>query len=64
MKHVRVGETDGHMPLSWEYNIKVNPPETGWGYELYLSGSGPRPVVGSCGSGNEPSGYIKFQEFY
>jgi hypothetical protein len=28
-----------------------------------ISGSGQRPVAGSCGHGNEPSGSIKGREF-
>jgi len=37
--------------------------EMGWGHGLDGSGSGQRQVTGSCECGNEPSGFIKCEEF-
>jgi len=65
---VFVGKPDGKRPLrrprgSWEYNIKVDFQEVGWGYGLDRSGSGQGQLAGSCKGGNKPSGAIKCGEF-
>jgi hypothetical protein len=45
-----------------EYNIKMNPKETG--YEMDLNDSKQGSVVGSCVHGYEPSGFTNVGNFF
>jgi hypothetical protein len=63
-----LGKPEGKRPLGrrmrrWEYNIKEDLKEVGWGIELDFSGSSYGQVVGSCIKDNERSGSIKDIEF-
>jgi hypothetical protein len=61
---ILVGNPEGKRPLGrprrrWVDNIKIDLRDRmGW-WGLDRSGSGSRPVEGSCEGGNEPSGSIK-----
>jgi hypothetical protein len=51
--------TLGRPRCKWEYNIKIDLREIGWGCcVLDCPGSGLGQVAGSCEHGNEPSGSI------
>jgi hypothetical protein len=56
-----VGKPEGRPKCIWEDIKMVKKQDEGYG--LDSSGSGYRPVAGSCEHGNEPSGSIKFWEF-
>jgi len=57
-------ETEGRRPeRRCEDNIKKDL-EVRCGYGLDRAGSGQGQVAGTCESGNEPSGSIKFREFF
>jgi hypothetical protein len=63
-----VGKPKGKRPLErpkhrWEDNIKMNLQEVGCGGRTGLSWLRIEKVVGTCESGNEPSGAIKCGEF-
>jgi hypothetical protein len=65
---ILVGKPEGKRPLGrprrrWVGNIKIDlkRDRMGW-YGLDRSGSGLRPVEGSCERGDEPSGSITFGE--
>jgi hypothetical protein len=60
---ILVRKPEGKRPLGrsrrrWADNIKIDLREMGW-YGRDQSGSGQRPVVGSCQHGDEPSGFLK-----
>jgi hypothetical protein len=64
---VLVGKSEGRRPVEiprhrWEYNIKMDLREVGWGHELDRYGSGQGQVAGSCVCDKEPSGSIKCGE--
>ena len=66
---VLVGKSEGKRPLGrlrrrWVDNIKMDLQEVGWRrHRMDLSGLGKGQVAGTCESGNEPSGCIKYGEF-
>ena len=65
---VLVGKPEGKRLLGrprciWEDNIKMDLQEVRCGYGLDRAGSGRGQVGGTCGCGNEISGYMKFDEF-
>ena len=62
MYRVLVGKCEGKRPLGrprcrWEDNIKMDLQEV-------ECGSGQGQVAGTCECGNEPSGSIKYGEFF
>jgi hypothetical protein len=46
----------GRPRRRWEYVIKMDLGEIGWGGGVDSIGSGQRPVAGCCEYGDEPSG--------
>jgi hypothetical protein len=53
----------GRIRRSWEDKTILDIRQIGWGYGLDSSGTGQRPVAGSCEHGNKHSGSIKCWEF-
>ena len=63
------GFSDGRRRLGrpkrrWEDDIKMDLKEAGWGLGLNRSGLGLGQVAGCCECGNEPSDFIKCEEYF
>jgi len=48
----------------WEYNIKIDIQEVGWGMDLINLAQGRGQVAGSFKRGNEPSCYIRCGKWF